>query len=510
MNYIPTILLILDGYGLTDAGAGNAASLAHTPHIDRLLAMSGGTMLKASGRAVGLPDGYMGNSEVGHLNIGAGRVVYQQMTRIDVAIEKDELKNNSVLLDLLSKVKQSGGRLHLLGLLSDGGVHSHIQHLEALLIIAKVHNIPVILHLFMDGRDTGPTDGLKFMHRLVDFLHTTKSGAIGSLCGRFYAMDRDKRWDRIKISWDVIVHGVGIQRDDPIEALQQAYANGETDEFIKPRIIGTKEESLVQDGDGLLFFNFRADRIRELVSAFVSPVFDMFDRGYVPQLSGIATMTAYDSSFTIPVLFSQENVTQTLGEIVSGLGVLQLRIAETEKYAHVTYFFNGGREEPFSGEERILVQSPKDVLTYDLKPEMSVQEVTRRLLEAWESKKFLLVVCNFANPDMVGHTGNIEASIKALEAVDVCVGRIEEAVAAIHGCFILTADHGNVEEMLDASGKPQTSHSCNPVPLVILMDGKSIPLHPGGKLGDIAPTILDIWHVPRPHEMDGKSLLVLE
>lgn len=510
MNVVPILLLILDGYGLAPDSTGNAAKLAFTPNIDRMLAMSGGTQIHASGRAVGLPDGYMGNSEVGHLNIGAGRVVYQQMTRIDVAIENKELDSNPILLDLFTKVKSSNGRLHLLGLLSNGGVHSHIRHLEALLSIAKEHNIQVILHPFMDGRDTGPKDGLKFMKEIVSFLTSTSSGVIGSFCGRFYAMDRDKRWERIKLAWDAIIHGVGLHVEDPVKALEQAYASGETDEFIKPRVMGDSRVKCVQDNDAVLFFNFRADRARELVSAFILPDFNGFDRGRVPHLSGIATMTMYDKEFNIPVLFNHENITKTLGEVVSDLGLLQLRIAETEKYAHVTYFFSGGREEVFPGEERILVQSPRDVATYDLKPEMSVMEVTDRLLTAWNSKKFSLIVCNLANPDMVGHTGNIKASISALEAVDKCVGRIEKAVAEQHGCFILTADHGNVEEMLDKSGQPQTAHSCNPVPLIAIYDGKPLNLKEGGKLGDIAPTILSIWDTSIPNEMTGNNLLSSE
>lgn len=506
MNVVPTVLLILDGYGLAPESTGNAAKLASTPTLDRILAMPGATQINASGRAVGLPNGYMGNSEVGHLNIGAGRVVYQQLTRIDVAIENKELDDNPILLNLFTKVKASNGRLHLLGLLSNGGVHSHIRHLEVLLNIAKKHTIQVILHLFMDGRDTGPKDGLNFMKQIVTFLTATSSGTIGSFCGRFYAMDRDKRWERIKLAWDAIVHGIGLHVENPVVALEQAYESGETDEFIKPRIIGDAYINCVQDNDALLFFNFRADRARELVSAFALPDFNAFDRGRVPHLAGIATMTMYDQQLNVPVLFNQENITKTLGEIVSELDLLQLRIAETEKYAHVTYFFSGGREEIFPGEERILVQSPKDVATYDLKPEMSVFEVTNQLLDVWNSKNFSLIVCNLANPDMVGHTGSIKASIAALEAVDKCVGRIEEAVAKQHGCFILTADHGNVEEMLDKSGQLQTAHSCNPVPLVAIYDGKPLNLQHGGKLGDIAPTILSIWDAPIPHEMTGNNL----
>ncbi len=509
MHQIKTmlILLILDGYGLAKPGAGNAISLAHIPTLKKIFSMPGATELQASGSSVGLPDGYMGNSEVGHLNIGAGRVVYQQITAINLAIDEDTLKDNKVLLQMFSDVKAAGGCLHMLGLLSDAGVHSHINHLKSLICIAENHDITIILHLFTDGRDSDPEHGLFYIRQLKDFLTSKKNIKIGTICGRFYAMDRDKRWERVKEAWDAIVHGIGIQVEDAISAVQQAYENGETDEFIKPRIIGSKEDVCVQDSDGLLFFNFRADRARELVAPFFISAFDGFDRGFIPKLSSIVTMTDYDHTYTIPSLFYKEHVMHTLGEVISDLGMQQLRIAETEKYAHVTYFFSGGQEEPFPGEDRVLVPSPKTVKTYDLKPEMSAIEVTNNLIDAIESKKYSFIVCNLANSDMVGHTGNIQASIEALEVVDKCVACIEASVQKQHACLVVTSDHGNIEQMLDVSGHKQTAHTCNPVPLAVLFDGKSLSLTPGGKLGDIAPTILNILGIDIPYAMTGNNLL---
>ena len=389
MSLTPTLLLILDGYGLAPAGPGNAASLARTPNIDRLISLPGATRIDASGRAVGLPAGYMGNSEVGHLNIGAGRIVYQDMTRIDVAMETGELASNAALLELLANVKRTGGRLHFAGLLSDGGVHSHINHLGALMDIAAAHGVDVRVHAFMDGRDTSPTSGAGFLAQLGDMMARTRAAHSGvsveqaALVGRFYAMDRDKRWERVKVAWDMMVHGEGQRVSDPVAAVEALYAAGETDEFLKPQVFGDPADVCVRNGDGIFFINFRADRGRELVSAFHFLDFDGFDRGGVPALAGLVTMTSYDSSLHVPVAFPKENLVQTLGEVVADAGAHQLRIAETEKYAHVTYFFSGGREEPFPLEDRILVNSPKDVATYDLKPQMSVLEVTDRFLEAW-------------------------------------------------------------------------------------------------------------------------------
>ncbi|MCH5276383.1 MAG: 2,3-bisphosphoglycerate-independent phosphoglycerate mutase [Desulfovibrionaceae bacterium] len=502
----PTLLLILDGYGLAPAGPGNAASLARTPNLDRLLALPGVTSLAASGRAVGLPEGFIGNSEVGHLNIGAGRVVYQDLTRIDMAVESNELFRNDVLLDLCAAVRERGGRLHFAGLLSDGGVHSHINHLIALLMLAREQNVPALVHAFMDGRDTAPTDGVRYVEQLQQALNV--SGArLATVCGRFYAMDRDKRWERVEQAWNLLIHGRGERMPDPVAALRDAYAAGESDEFIKPGLCLDAAEAAIRSGDGIFFFNFRADRARELVAAFINDAFDGFERGARPDLAGVATMTSYDASFTVPVAFRKENVTQTLGEVVADMGLRQLRIAETEKYAHVTYFFNGGREEPFPGEDRVLVQSPRDVPTYDLKPEMSVFEVTDKLIQAWNSGQYGFAVCNLANPDMVGHTGVLKAAIAACEAVDACVGRIESAVLAVGGRLCVSADHGNVESMIGPDNAPQTAHTTNRTPLIITQgDGRSVQLAGGGKLADIAPTLLALWGKTPPGSMSGDIL----
>ena len=505
----PTLLLILDGYGLAPAGPGNAAALARTPNLDRLLALPGVTSLAASGRAVGLPEGFIGNSEVGHLNIGAGRVVYQDLTRIDMAVESGDLFRNPVLLELCAAVRERGGRLHFLGLLSDGGVHSHIEHLIALLKLAQEQRVPALVQAFMDGRDTAPTGGAGYVERLRPALEAT-GARLATMCGRFYAMDRDKRWDRVETAWNLLAHGRGERVDDPAAALRAAYAAGETDEFIKPRVCLDPAEAEIRSGDGVFFFNFRADRARELAAAFINDNFDGFDRGARPDLAGLATMTAYDASLAAPVAFRKENLVQTLGEVVADLGLKQLRIAETEKYAHVTYFFSGGREEPFPGEDRILVQSPKDVATYDLKPEMSAREVTDKLIRAWSSGQYAFAVCNLANPDMVGHTGVLDASIAACEAVDACLGRIESAVLGAGGRLCITADHGDVESMIGPDGAPQTAHTTNRTPLIIEeRGGRSVQLIGGGKLGDIAPTLLSLWGVPRPEPMSGDVLAQL-
>lgn len=508
----PTVLLILDGWGLAPAGPGNAPHVARTPHMDTLTASCAHTQLAASGRDVGLPAGYIGNSEVGHLNIGAGRVVYQDMTRIDVALENGEIDRNPAFLELLDNVQSSGGRLHLAGLLSDGGVHSHINHLKELARIACAQGVTVLVHCFMDGRDTSPHRGVEYLADLRDALRPLKTARIASLCGRFYAMDRDKRWDRVRQAWDLLVHGRGEAAEDPVEAVKASYAAEITDEFVKPTRIGPlegKDASPLRDGDGLFLFNFRADRMRELVQAFVMPDFDGFDRGGRPCLAGLATMTAYDATFHLPVAFPKEAVRMGLGEVVSGLGLKQLRLAETEKYAHVTYFFNGGLEEPFPGEDRILVPSPRDVPTYDLKPEMSARQVTDKFLEAWKTERYALVVCNLANGDMVGHTGVLEAAVTACEVVDECVGRMVEAVRASGGRMLIIADHGNCEVMLDAGGQPQTAHTTNPVPCILVEREKTHCLPLPGRLADVAPTILRLWGVETPAAMTGKNLAEL-
>ncbi len=501
----PTLFLILDGYGLAPAGPGNAASQANTPTLDRLFSMPGMGRLDASGRQVGLPSGFIGNSEVGHLNIGAGRIVYQDMTRIDMAIETGELFNNPVLLELFAATRARGGRIHFCGLLSDGGVHSHINNLFALLEMAQREGVPALVHAFLDGRDTPPCSAIDYVAKLEPELE--KTGArLADMVGRFYVMDRDKHWERVEEAWNMLVHGKGQRIDNAAEALRTAYAEGETDEFLKPRILLDPTESVIRDGDGVFCFNFRADRGRELVRALTDAEFTGFDRGALPDMAGVASMTSYESTLTAPVAFTKDNLDKTMGELVSSLGMKQLRIAETEKYAHVTYFFSGGREAPFENEDRILVESPRDVATYDLKPQMSAVEVTDKLIDAWNSGKYDFVVCNLANPDMVGHTGVMEAAIKACETVDACVARIEKAVMDKGGILCITADHGNVEKMVDEEGRPQTAHTLNQTPFLIVEAGKSHPVR-NGKLGDIMPTLLTLWGIPVPAEMTGENLL---
>ena len=502
----PTLLLILDGYGVAPEGPGNAVCLAATPHIKAINSQPGVAVLQCGGRDVGLPSGYMGNSEVGHLNIGAGRIVYQDMTRIDIAMENGDLASHPLLRSVLDETKAKGGRVHFIGLLSDAGVHSHIAHLEALVDIAKAHGVEARLHPIMDGRDTSPRAGADFMARILKHLESRQAGSVASFCGRFYAMDRDKRWDRVAEAWNMLVHGKGETVRDPVTALREAYAKDETDEFIKPRIVGDPADAVIRDRDSVLFFNFRADRARELVHVFADSDFPAFERGRRPQLTGLVCMVPYDETLHEQVLFEKDNLHETLGEIVSREGMRQLRIAETEKYAHVTYFFSGGREDPFPGEDRILVASPRDVATYDLKPEMSVFEVTDKLVEAWNSGVYDFVVCNLANPDMVGHTGKMDAVLGALADVDVCVGRIAAAVAGRGGRLALTADHGNADEMIASDGQPSTAHSHNPVRLAIQDAGKPVLLKPAGRLADIAPTLLDLWGIAKPEAMTGESL----
>ena len=516
----PTLLLILDGWGVAKACPGNAVSLAKMPNTNELVAKYPGALLNCSGRAVGLPQGFMGNSEVGHMNIGAGRIVYQDMTRIDLAIEQNELQNNPALQGLLDKTANSKGRVHFMGLLSDGGVHSHMDHLFALLKICKTRGVPALVHAFMDGRDTSPTSGAGYVQKLLDYMQEIAWGTLGSVCGRYYAMDRDKRWDRVKIAWDALVHGqtpnLSVstnQAENPVQYLQACYQAQETDEFIKPHLFASQAKTQtgqgpqVQDGDSIFFFNFRADRARELTSAFIQPDFTEFDRGQAPKLAAFVSMTRYEEDFEVPVAFERDSLKNGMGELVSNFGWEQLRIAETEKYAHVTYFFNGGREDPFPGEQRHMIASPKEVATYDLKPEMSAFAVTDLLIDEWNSGRFNFVVCNLANLDMVGHSGNIPATIKACEAVDACVGRIAQAVLASGGRMFLTADHGNAEQLLDEKGQPMTAHTLNQVHFILVENDSPYTLKAQGKLGDIAPTILSAWGMAIPSEMTGDNLL---
>lgn len=504
--YTPTLLLILDGWGVAPLGPGNAPALARTPHMDALCAPNAcpHSLLAASGREVGLPTGYIGNSEVGHLNIGAGRVVYQDMTRIDVAMENGELDTNPAFLHLVASTKAAGGRLHLAGLLSDGGVHSHIEHIKALARIATAGGVPVIVHCFMDGRDTSPHKGAAYLADLAHSLNALPQARIGTVVGRYYAMDRDTRWERLKIAWDALFHAQALEVSDVVASVQSAYTAGLTDEFLTPlRLAGA--DTRIITGDGLFLCNFRADRMRQFLQAFLQVDFDKFDRGPLPALAGIATMTPYDAAFALRVAFPKEAVRMGLGEVVSRMGLRQLRIAETEKYAHVTYFFNGGLEEPFAGEERQLIPSPRDVATYDIAPAMSCHAVTEALLRAWHSGDYSLLVCNLANGDMVGHTGVLPAAIAACEAVDECVGRMVLAVRSAQGRMIIVSDHGNCEVMIAEDGSPQTAHTTNPVPCILMEDGTPYTLQ-DGTLADIAPTILGLWNVPLPDAMTGHTL----
>jgi 2,3-bisphosphoglycerate-independent phosphoglycerate mutase len=505
----PTFLVILDGWGLAGPGPGTAATLARAPALNKLLACPSRATLACCGREVGLPSGFMGNSEVGHMNIGAGRIVYQDMTRIDLSIENNTLRGNRTLADLFEKAANASGAVHFMGLLSDGGVHSHIDHLYALLALAAEYPVRAYVHAFMDGRDTAPTSGADYIRQLLRKMEELRSGQLASVIGRYYAMDRDNRWERSKLAWELLTRGEGESVGDAVEAMKEAYANGETDEFIKPRVLLQKnsEKIAVKDGDALFFFNFRADRARQLSACFARKTFSGFERGKRPLLSGFACMTRYDEQLSVPAAFEPLSVSDVLGEVVSALGVKQLRIAETEKYAHVTYFFNGGREELFAGEDRQLVPSPRDVATYDLKPEMSAMQVKDTLIAEWKKWRYPFVVCNFANADMVGHTGVIPAAVKAVETVDRCVDELWRFARQENIRLIITADHGNVEELLTPDHRPMTAHSLNKVAFVILEEGRDIKLAPEGKLGDIAPTILNLWGVPVPAAMTGTSLL---
>lgn len=501
----PALLLILDGWGIAPAGPANAPFLARTPHLDALFASCSHARLQASGRAVGLPEGYMGNSEVGHLNIGAGRIVYQDMTRIDMAVEDGSLGKNPVFVRLVEAVRASGGVLHLAGLLSDGGVHSHIRHLEALCAAAARANVPVRVHCFMDGRDTAPESGIGFVTALRRAIDPLPDAAIATLIGRYYAMDRDKRWDRVAEAWNLLVHGRGSACAGAAEALRASYAAGVTDEFVRPVIL--PGAAPLADGDALFFFNFRADRMRQLAHAFSDARFDGFDRGRCPALAGVASMTAYDADLALPAAFPKRPVREGLGEYLSRLGYRQLRLAETEKYAHVTYFFNGGVEAPFPGEDRLLINSRRDVPTYDKAPAMSAREITDAFLARWAAGTHDLTVCNLANGDMVGHTGVLEAAVAACETVDECVGRMAEAVRARKGRMLLIADHGNCETMTGPDGEPFTAHTTNPVPCLLLEGGGTPHRLRDGKLADVAPTLLALWKLPQPAAMSGGSLL---
>ncbi|MDX1775761.1 MAG: 2,3-bisphosphoglycerate-independent phosphoglycerate mutase [Desulfobulbales bacterium] len=510
----PILLTILDGWGAGPPTAANAIHIAATPNMDHWQNSYPYTTLVAHNGAVGLPEGQMGNSEVGHLNIGAGRTVYQDFSRINYAIEKGDFYSNEVLQYAFETAAANNSALHLMGLISDGGVHSHINHLTALLKMAAEFNlVEVYIHAFMDGRDTPPTSGLGYIKQLQDELDRTGCGRVATICGRYYAMDRDKRWHRIEAAWQAIVEGRGIMAKDPVQAMQEAYDRGETDEFIKPIILLTETGepiATVKDNDIVLMFNFRADRVRQLTQVFTDEAWHEFAVQSRPSLAAYVTFTQYDDDFDLPVVFPPVHMDHILAEEISANGLRQLRIAETEKYAHVTYFFNGGREDPFPLEDRVLIPSPKEVATYDLKPEMSAYLVTDELLQRLDSDSYALIVLNFANGDMVGHSGKIEAAVKACEAVDSCLGKIVKKMTAKGGIVLITADHGNCESMLDPlTHRPITAHSVNPVPFILIgKQYRNITLRLDGSLRDIAPTILSLQNLPVPEAMTGKSLIL--
>ena len=502
MNKTPTTLIIMDGFGIAPPADDNAVTLANTPVLDGLLRDYAHTTLSASGLDVGLPAGQMGNSEVGHTNIGGGRVVFQDLPRISRAIEDGSFFQNEAYNKAMDNCLQNGSSLHLYGLLSDGGVHSHIDHLYALLQMARDKGLTrVYIHCFLDGRDVSPTSGKGFVQALTDKCAALGVGKIATVMGRYYAMDRDKRWERVQMAYDAMVYGEGNHNADPVDAVAQSYANNVTDEFVEPVVCDS--EGTISDNDSVIFFNYRPDRAREITRAIVDPDFDGFQREYFP--TTYVCNTEYDASMpNVLVAWPRIAVKNGLGEYLSSMGMTQLRIAETEKYAHVTFFFNGGVEKQYPGEDRVLVASPK-VATYDLQPEMSAVEVCDKCVERIESGAYDVIILNFANCDMVGHTGVLEAAIKAVETVDTCVGRVVEATLKMGGIAMVTADHGNAEDMKQPDGSPMTAHTTNLVPFILC--GAGTELRPG-RLADIAPTILDEMGLACPPEMDGKTLIV--
>ena len=506
----PAVLCILDGWGHRPDPSFNAILDARTPNYDRLVATCPQGLVDASETFVGLPKGQMGNSEVGHMNLGAGRVAVPELPRIDTAIGDGSLARNPVLARLIDTLKKDGGTCHLLGLASPGGVHSHQDHLVYLANHVAGAGVPVAIHAFLDGRDMPPRSALECLQAILPGLQPGLPIAVATVSGRYYPMDRDKRWERVSLAYDAIVDGRGETAATPVEAVEQGYAAGLDDEFVKPTVIAGYRG--MKDGDGLLMINFRADRARQVLTALLDPRFDGFDRPRVVRFAAAVGMVEYAAALSpfLATLFPPETIRMGLGETVSRAGLRQLRIAETEKYAHVTFFFNGGEERVFDGEERILVPSPK-VQTYDLKPEMSAPEVTDRLVEAIGSGRFDLVVVNYANSDMVGHTGDLQAAIKAIEALDACLGRLVEAVKKAGGTLLVTADHGNAEQMFDeATGQKHTQHTLNRVPALLFNAPAGVQSLSDGKLADVAPTMLALMGVPQPAEMTGRSLLSSE
>ena len=504
MSKKPVMLMILDGWGVAPASDVNAATLAQTPNLDRYFKEFPHTTLEASGMEVGLPEGQIGNSEVGHLNIGAGRIIYQSLTRITKAIKDGDFFTNEVLCACMDKTKNAGKALHLMGLLSDGGVHSNINHLIALLEMAKARGLEkVYVHAFLDGRDVPPKSAVGFIKQLQDAIAELEFGKIATVMGRYYAMDRDNRWDRLEKAYKTLVLGEGKLVADPVQGVEASYEAGVTDEFVEPMVV-EGVDAKITSGDGIIFFNFRPDRARQITRALNDAEFPHFERPASALPVNFVCMTQYDATIDAPVAYPPEEYNDTLGEVLAKEGKHQLRIAETEKYAHVTFFFNGGVEEPNLNEERVLINSPK-VATYNLQPEMSAYDVTNALMAELDKDKFDVIVLNYANPDMVGHTGVLSAAIKAMEAVDECVGKVVDKVLSLGGSVCITADHGNLEKMAEADGTPHTAHTTNVVPF-ILASNEEHKLH-SGVLADIAPTMLELLNIKKPAVMTGSSLI---
>ena len=496
----------MDGFGMAPAGGGNAISLAEKPNLDRIFAENAHTELSASGLDVGLPDGQMGNSEVGHTNIGAGRVVFQDLPRISNAISDGSFFENPAYVKAMDDAKINGKALHIMGLLSNGGVHSHIEHIFAALDMAKRRGLDkVFVHCFLDGRDVPPRSAAEYVKQLADKCESLGNAKIATLQGRFYGMDRDKRWDRVELAYNAIVCGEGVNEPDPVKAVEDSYAADVSDEFVKPVVC--RPDGVINEGDSVIFMNFRPDRAREITWALNLPNFDGFARKKTVYPLSFVCTAQYDEALTLPIAYPPEKLESTLGEIVSEKGYKQFRVAETEKYAHVTFFFNGGVEKPCEGEERCLVPSPKQFPTYDLIPEMSAAAVADKCVEAIKSDKYEMIICNFANCDMVGHTGVLDAAVKAVETVDECMGKVYEAAKSMPDTVLcVTADHGNADCMLNPDGKINTAHTTNPVPFVVCCDG--VKLRDSGRLSDIAPTMLDIMGIAQPAVMSGKTLIV--
>ena len=496
----------MDGFGMAPAGGGNAISLAEKPNLDRIFAENAHTELSASGLDVGLPDGQMGNSEVGHTNIGAGRVVFQDLPRISNAISDGSFFENPAYVKAMDDAKANGKALHIMGLLSDGGVHSHIEHIFAALDMAKRRGLDkVFVHCFLDGRDVPPRSAAEYVKQLADKCESLGNAKIATLQGRFYGMDRDKRWDRVELAYNAIVCGEGVNEPDPVKAVEDSYAADVSDEFVKPVVC--RPDGIINEGDSVIFMNFRPDRAREITWALNLPDFDGFARKKTVYPLSFVCTAQYDEALTLPIAYPPEKLESTLGEIVSEKGYKQFRVAETEKYAHVTFFFNGGVEKPCEGEERCLVPSPKQFPTYDLIPEMSAAAVADKCVEAIKSDKYEMIICNFANCDMVGHTGVLDAAVKAVETVDECMGKVYDAAKSMPDTVLcVTADHGNADCMLNPDGKINTAHTTNPVPFVVCCDG--VKLRDSGRLSDIAPTMLDIMGIAQPAVMSGKTLIV--